>query len=175
MKERCRKDPISNCEPGLSNPLRQQRREPPIAQDHRTGCDEARDTMWRASRFRIQASSTGSPSMVMELAAWRGMASKWRRRRSASGRLRQCWVTCIHLASSGTFLPLNWQQCSPNGLRGRVLHRHAAECPTKAAWRSWNSLGPTERLESLVEATVGTRLDLLTGFQAFSGLQAHLL
>lgn len=30
-------------------------------------------------------------------------------------------------------------------------------------------------LKALLEATVGTRLDLLTGFQAFSGPQARLL
>ncbi|MCY3538066.1 MAG: hypothetical protein OXH24_10480, partial [Cyanobacteria bacterium MAG IRC3_bin_20] len=47
-------------------------------QDACGGCDGEGEqaAMWRASRSRIQASSTGSPSIAMELATWRGMASK---------------------------------------------------------------------------------------------------
>ena len=69
--------------------------------------------MRRPSRSRIHASSTGSPSIAMELATWRGIASRWRRRRSSGGRLRQRSMAFIQPVSGIVVLPF-LQQCIRN-------------------------------------------------------------
>ena len=68
VKGQRREDPVGDGKLGAGDPLRQQRRELPIAQDPRGGFDVAGGRMRRASRSRIHASSTGSPSIAMELA-----------------------------------------------------------------------------------------------------------
>ena len=96
---------VGNFEFGVGNPFREQRSEFPVAQDAEGSFDVAGGRMRRASRSRIQASSTDSPSIAMELATRRGIASRCRQRRSSSGRLRQNSIAPIQRVSDIAVLP----------------------------------------------------------------------
>ena len=69
------KHPIGNGELGVGDPFREQWSELPVAQDTDGRFYVTDGRTRRASRSWIQASSTGSPSIAMELATWRGIAS----------------------------------------------------------------------------------------------------
>lgn len=70
-----RKGSVGDFKFGVGDPFREPRSEFPEAQDSKGSFDVADIRMRRASRSRIQASSTGSPSIAMELATRRGIAS----------------------------------------------------------------------------------------------------
>ena len=70
-----RERPVGNRELGVGDPFREQWSKLPVAQDAEGSFDVAGGRTRRASRSRIRASSTGSPSIAMELATWRGIAS----------------------------------------------------------------------------------------------------